>query len=136
MCVRVDMRGAGDSDGLMYDEYTPQEWRDAVEVIDWIASQPWCDGKVGMMGLSWSGFNSLQVAAMAPAALKAIVTTCASDDRFADDMHYMGGCLLNDNLQYGSTLFTWLGTPPDPEIVGERWWDMWLARLNAVSPRL
>jgi putative CocE/NonD family hydrolase len=134
VCVRVDMRGAGDSDGLMLDEYTPQEWRDAVEVIDWIASQPWCDGNVGMMGLSWSGFNSLQVAAMAPAALKAIVTTCASDDRFADDMHYMGGCLLNDNLQYGSTLFTWLATPPDPAIVGERWRDMWLARLNAVSP--
>jgi putative CocE/NonD family hydrolase len=134
VCVRVDMRGSGDSDGVMFDEYTPQEWRDAVDVIGWIAAQPWCDGNVGMTGLSWSGFNSLQVAALAPAPLKAIVTTCASDDRFADDMHYMGGCLLNDNLQYGSTLFTWLATPPDPAIVGERWRDMWLARLDAVSP--
>ena len=134
VCVRVDMRGAGDSDGLMFDEYTPAEWRDAVDVIDWIAAQPWCDGNLGMIGLSWSGFNALQVAALSPGPLKAIVTTCASDDRFGDDMHYMGGCLLNDNLQYGSTLFTWLATPPDPAIVGERWRDMWLDRLEAVTP--
>ncbi len=132
-CIRVDMRGAGDSDGLMNDEYTPGEWKDAVEVIDWIARQPWCSGAVGMIGLSWSGFNSLQIATLAPPALKAIVTTCASDDRYGDDMHYMGGCLLNDNIQYGSTLFTWIATPPDPEIVGERWRDMWLKRLETVE---
>lgn len=132
--IRVDMRGAGDSDGTMTDEYTVGEWDDAVEVIDWIARQGWCSGAVGMIGLSWSGFNSLQIAAKAPAELKAIVTTCASDDRYADDMHYMGGCLLNDNLQYGATLFTWLATPPDPAIVGARWRDMWLKRLEVVEP--
>jgi uncharacterized protein len=132
--LRVDMRGAGDSDGIMTDEYTPGEWADAVEVIDWLASQPWCNGSVGMIGLSWSGFNALQVASFAPPALKAIVTTCASDDRYADDMHYMGGCLLSDNLQYGATLFTWLATPPDPEVVGARWRGMWMERLEAVSP--
>jgi putative CocE/NonD family hydrolase len=132
--IRVDMRGAGDSDGVMTDEYTPREWADAVEVIEWIARQPWCSGAVGMIGLSWSGFNSLQIAAQNPPALKAIVTTCASDDRYADDMHYMGGCLLNDNLQYGATLFTWLATPPDPAIVGSRWREMWQERLAAVEP--
>nr|WP_263281390.1 CocE/NonD family hydrolase [Halotalea alkalilenta] len=52
-CVRVDMRGNGESDGLMHDEYLPQEQADALEVIEWIASQPWCDGKLGMMGISW-----------------------------------------------------------------------------------
>lgn len=134
VCVRVDMRGAGDSDGLMQDEYRPEEWADAIEVIAWIATQRWCDGSIGIMGLSWSGFNALQIGALAPPALKAIVTTCASDDRFGDDMHYMGGCLLNDNLQYGSTLFTWLATPPDPGIVGDRWLSMWQERLNAVAP--
>jgi hypothetical protein len=132
--IRVDMRGAGDSDGIMTDEYTPREWADAAEVIAWIARQPWCSGAVGMIGLSWSGFNALQIAALAPPALKAIVTTCASDDRYADDMHYMGGCLLNDNLQYGATLFTWLATPPDPAIVGDRWRAMWRERLAAVEP--
>jgi len=134
VCVRVDMRGSGDSDGLMYDEYTEPEWKDACEVIAWIAEQPWCDGRVGMMGLSWGGFNSLQVAACRPPALKAVVSTCASDDRYRDDMHYMGGCLLGDNLQYGSTLFTWLATPPDPRIVGEKWRKMWHQRLKATEP--
>ena len=131
--IRVDMRGSGDSDGTMTDEYTPGEWKDAVEVIDWLTRQPWCSGAVGMIGLSWSGFNSLQIAALAPPALKAIVTTCASDDRYADDMHYMGGCLLNDNIQYGSTLFTWLATPPDPAVVGDRWREMWKQRLEALE---
>lgn len=119
--IRVDMRGAGDSDGLMNDEYTPQEWRDACEVIAWIAAQGWCSGSVGLIGISWSGFNALQIAALRPPALKAIVTACSTDDRYADDMHYMGGALLNDNLQYGATLFTWTPTPPDPAIVGDRW---------------
>ena len=132
--VRVDMRGSGDSDGLLLDEYTAQEAEDALEVIDWLARQPWSNGSVGMIGLSWGGFNSLRVAALRPPALKAIVTTCASDDRYADDMHYMGGCLLHDNLQYGATLFTWLAAPPDPEIVGDRWRQMWLERLEAVEP--
>ncbi|RWP40585.1 MAG: CocE/NonD family hydrolase [Mesorhizobium sp.] len=132
--IRIDIRGAGDSDGVMVDEYTPQEWADAVEAISWIAAQSWCTGSVGIIGLSWSGFNALQIAAQRPPALKAIVTTCASDDRYNDDMHYMGGCLLGDNLQYGATLFTWLGTPPDPLIVGDRWRDMWLTRLEAVYP--
>lgn len=131
--IRVDMRGAGDSDGTMNDEYTPQEWADACEVIGWIAAQPWCSGAIGMIGISWSGFNSLQIAAHRPPALKAIVTACSTDDRFADDMHYMGGALLNDNLQYGATLFTWTPTPPDPAIVGERWKAQWLERLAAMN---
>lgn len=130
--IRVDMRGAGDSDGIMIDEYTSQEWSDALAVIDWIARQPWCDGGVGIIGLSWSAFNSLQIAAQRPPALKAVVSVCGSDDRFADDMHYMGGALLNDNLQYGSTLLTWLAAPPDPAIVGDRWRTMWRERLEAL----
>ena len=48
-CIRVDMRGNGDSEGLMADEYTEQELSDACEVIAWLAAQPWCSGKVGMM---------------------------------------------------------------------------------------
>lgn len=131
--IRVDMRGAGDSEGLMNDEYTPQEWADGCEVIAWIAAQPWCAGQVGMIGISWSGFNALQIAALRPPALKAIVTACSTDDRYADDMHYMGGALLNDNLQYGATLFTWTPTPPDPDIVGDGWKQSWLKRLNAMT---
>ena len=57
-CIRVDMRGCGESTGLMLDEYLQQELDDAVEVIAWLAEQAWCSGKVGMMGKSWGGFNS------------------------------------------------------------------------------
>lgn len=134
-CLRVDMRGNGDSDGIMEDEYTPRELSDAVEVIDWIAAQPWCSGRVGMMGISWGGFNSLQVAALDPGPLKAIVTLCSTVDRFADDIHYKGGCLLNENLGWGGTMLSFSSRPPDPAIVGERWRRLWLERL-AAEPHL
>ncbi len=132
--IRVDLRGSGDSDGVLDDEYLPQEQQDAVEVIAWLAEQPWCSGKVGMTGISWGGFNALQVAALRPAALKAIITLCASDDRYADDAHYMGGCLLNENQIWGTVLFGGNALPPDPLVVGDRWRDLWMARLQADKP--
>jgi len=132
--VRVDVRGSGDSDGVLTDEYTLEEHEDAVEIIDWLARQPWCNGRVGMMGISWGGFNALQVAALRPPALKAVITLCSTDDRYADDAHYMGGCLLNENMQWGAILMTYNALPPDPRIVGERWRDMWLRRLDGAVP--
>ncbi|WP_343080256.1 CocE/NonD family hydrolase [Ostreiculturibacter nitratireducens] len=129
-CLRVDMRGNGDSDGLMEDEYTAQELADACEVIAWIAAQPWCSGSVGMMGISWGGFNSLQVAALQPPALKAIVTLCSTVDRFADDIHYKGGCLLNENLGWGATMWAYSSRPPDPALRPD-WREVWLERLEA-----
>ena len=131
--VRVDIRGSGDSDGALADEYTEGEHDDASAVIAWLAAQPWCTGAIGMFGISWGGFNALQVAARQPEALKAIITLCAADDRYADDAHYMGGCLLNENLIWGTAFFMYHLLPPDPEIVGERWREMWRERLeNAV----
>jgi hypothetical protein len=124
------MRGNGESDGLMLDEYLPQELADGVEVIAWIASQPWCSGSVGMIGISWGGFNGLQIAALRPPALKAVVTVCSTDDRYADDIHYRGGCLLNDNLAWSATMMAYSSRPPDPALVGEAWRDMWLERLR------
>src|SRR5215468_2923993 len=130
-CVRVDMRGSGDSDGVLTDEYLPLEQDDAVEVIAWLAAQPWCTGAVGMMGNSWGGFNALQVAAHRPPALRAIITSCSTDDRYADDIHAMGGCLLLDNLRWASTMFAHNSRPPDPAVVGgARWRDLWLERLR------
>ena len=130
-CLRVDIRGNGDSDGVMTDEYTRQELDDAVAVIDWIAAQSWSSGAVGMMGISWGGFNALQVAALAPSPLKAIVTLCSTVDRYADDIHYKGGCLLGENLGWSGTMLSYSSRAPDPAIVGDRWRDMWLERLNA-----
>ena len=128
--IRVDMRGSGDSDGLMHDEYAKQEQDDALEVIAWIARQKWCTGKVGMFGISWGGFNALQVAARKPPALKAIVTLCSTDDRYEDDIHYKGGTLLNENLGWAATMLAYSSRPPDPAIVGNRWRKMWMERLK------
>ncbi len=127
--LRVDMRGSGDSDGLLDDEYLAQEQDDALDVIAWIAAQPWCSGAVGMMGKSWGGFNALQVAARRPPALKAIVTVCSTDDRFGDDIHYKGGCLLNDNLWWGAIMLAYQGRPPDPDVRPD-WRARWLERLD------
>jgi putative CocE/NonD family hydrolase len=133
--IRVDMRGSGDSDGLLLDEYLPQEQQDALEVIAWIVNQPWCTGNVGMMGISWGGFNSLQVAAHRPSALKAIITVCSTDDRYTDDCHYMGGCVLgSDLLNWASVMFAYNSLPPDPQVVGERWREMWFNRLEGHQP--
>jgi len=129
-CVRVDLRGSGDSEGVLTDEYLPQELDDAEEVLAWLADQPWCDGSTGMMGISWGGFNALQVAARRPPGLGAVVTVCSTDDRYSDDVHYMGGCLLSDNLSWASTMFAYNSCPPDPAVVGEGWRDLWLERLE------
>jgi uncharacterized protein len=129
-CVRVDLRGSGESDGVLTDEYLQQELDDGLEVIAWLVRQPWCDGHVGMIGKSWGGFNGLQIAALQPAGLGAIVTVCSTDDRYADDVHYMGGCLLSDNLSWAASMFANTSCPPDPALVGERWRDMWRERLH------
>jgi uncharacterized protein len=131
--VRVDLRGCGESGGLLFDEYATQEQDDGVEVIAWLAAQPWCNGAVGMMGISWGGFNGLQVAARRPPALKAVVSICSTDDRYADDAHYMGGTLLGTaGLEWAFYFFGLMCLPPDPTLVGERWRAMWLARLQNI----
>jgi putative CocE/NonD family hydrolase len=128
-CVRVDMRGNGDSEGLMSDEYTQQEMDDAVAVIDWLSRQAWCSGAVGMMGKSWGGFNCLQAAFNQPPALKAVVSVCATTDRFADDIHYKGGCLLGENFGWGAVMLSYSSRPPDP-VLRPDWREMWLERLE------
>jgi putative CocE/NonD family hydrolase len=130
--VRVDTRGSGESEDVLQDEYLQLELDDAVEVIDWIARQPWCDGKVGMMGKSWGGFNCLQVAALRPRVLKAVLSVCSTDDRYADDIHYMGGCLLNDNHWWGAIMMAYQARPADPLLFGDGWRANWLKRLNEM----
>jgi len=129
-CVRVDTRGSGESEGLMFDEYILQEQDDALEIIDWLSRQPWCDGNVGMMGISWGGFNGLQVAARRPPALKAVITLCSTVDRYADDIHYKGGGMLAENLGWSATMLSFSSRPPDPELVGGGWRDTWRQRLE------
>ena len=134
--ARVDIRGTGESDGVLLGEYLQQEQDDGVEIIAWLAKQPWCDGNIGMRGISWSGFDTLQIAARAPPALKAIMSQCATDNRFTDDAHYAGGALIFNNYEWGAEFKEVMVLPPDPELVGDRWRSMWLARLEATPPIL
>jgi uncharacterized protein len=135
--VRLDVRGSGDSEGVLTDEYVRQEQDDALAAIAWIAAQPWCNGAVGMIGKSWGGFNGLQVAARRPPALRAVVSLYSTDDRYADDAHYMGGCLLTGQmLGWGTNMAMCSTMPPDPRSVGERWMQMWQERLEAFHPQV
>ncbi|WP_031509254.1 CocE/NonD family hydrolase [Streptomyces megasporus] len=133
-CVRVDIRGTGESEGVLRDEYLEVEQTDAEDVLAWLAEQPWCDGNTGMMGISWGAFAALQVAARRPPSLRAIVISSFTDDRYADDMHFMGGCLLSDNLAEAGTMFAYATCPPDPALVGEAWREMWYERLENTRP--
>ncbi|WP_420859885.1 CocE/NonD family hydrolase [Marivivens marinus] len=128
--VRVDMRGNGDSDGLMHDEYTETELQDACDVIAWLAAQVWCTGAVGMMGKSWGGFNCLQTAFLQPPALKAVISVCSTVDRYADDVHFKGGCLLGENIGWGAVMLSYSSRPPDPAL-RQGWRQTWLDRLEA-----
>lgn len=133
--IRVDMRGAGDSDGVLHGEYLKQEQDDNLAVFDWIVKQSWSNGNIGQFGKSWGGFNGLQVAARQHPNLKTIITLCSTDDRYADDVHYRGGCLLaSDMLWWASTMFAYNARPQDPRI-REDWRSNWLERL-AVEPNV
>ncbi|MEV1088532.1 CocE/NonD family hydrolase [Streptomyces microflavus] len=133
--VRVDVRGHGNSEGLPGDEYDAQELSDGVAVIHWLAQQEWCSGRVGMFGISWGGFNSLQIAALAPEPLKAIVTVCSADDRYDNDVHYMGGSVLAVDMHaWAATMLAFVSRPPDPSQAGDDWKELWLKRLEAIEP--
>ncbi len=134
---RVDLRGTGSSTGIATDEYPPTEQRDLVEVIAWLAAQPWCSGAVGMYGTSYSGFNSIQVATHRPPALRAIVPIYATDDRYTDDVHYMGGVRrLLDIVDYPTYMVAMNALPPVPELNGDGWRDEWRRRLDRGVPWL
>jgi putative CocE/NonD family hydrolase len=130
--ARVDIRGSGNSEGVLEDEYLSSEQADGVEIIAWLAEQPWSNGSVGMRGISWGGFSTLQVAARKPPALKAIVPMCATDMRFRNDAHYVGGLPGLTNLKWAAGFEIVMASPPDPHVVGERWETLWRRRLEGT----
>jgi putative CocE/NonD family hydrolase len=134
--IRVDIAGTGDSTGSaqIADEYTEREMDDAVRVMEWIEEQPWSTGKVGMMGISWGGFNSQRVAARKPRQLGGILVVHSSDDGYTDDAHYKGGALLTENMLWGNGFLHHRARPPDPRAVGKGWSKVWLARLARLQP--
>ena len=132
---RLDLRGTGSSEGLMHDEYTAREHDDLEATIAWLAAQPWSTGAVGMFGGSWGGFNALQVAMRRPPALRAICAIYASDDRYAHDVHYMGGMLKQlDLADWPLYMVASNALPPVPALAGEGWRDRWRERVEDVEP--
>lgn len=134
---RLDVRGTGSSRGVALDEYTAAETEDGYDAVEWLARQPWCNGRVGMWGLSYGGFTSLQVATLQPPHLRAIVPIQATDDRYTDDVHYVGGAMTVSELsQYAVSQVAMNALPPLPEAWGADWRERWLARLEATPPWL
>jgi hypothetical protein len=130
--ARLETRGTGDSTGVLEDEYLRGEQLDAVQAIGWLAEQPWCNGKVGMRGVSWGGLSTLQAAALAPAALAAIMPMCASDMRYTDDAHFVGGAFALTGLKWATSFKLVAAGPPDPLVTGEGWERAWRERLAAT----
>ena len=134
---RLDVRGTGSSGGIALDEYTADETRDGYDAVEWLASRSWCDGRIGMWGISYGGFTAIQVAALRPPHLRAIVPVMATDDRYLDDVHYRGGCVTVSELsQYAVSQVAMNAMPPDATFRGPAWLDEWAARLDATPPWL
>jgi putative CocE/NonD family hydrolase len=130
--VRVDIRGSGNSEGVIVDEYDVPELTDGVQVIAWLAKQSWSNGSVGMRGISWGGINALQIAALRPPELKAIMPMGCVVDRYTDDAHYMGGAYGEQNMGWGTAFKGEMAAPPDPQLVGAQWESLWRQRLEAT----
>ena len=107
--ARVDIRGTGNSEGrLIPHEYSDIEQEDGEAVIDWLARQPWSNGNIGMFGISWGGFNAIQMAVRLSSkpgpALKAIIAVDATEDLYQDDVHYMDGIMHLDSWEMSQDL--------------------------------
>ena len=133
--LRLDLRGTGSSGGTLDDEYTDLERDDLAAVIRWAATQEWSSGRVGMLGTSYSGFNSLHMAMEDVPELGAVVAAYATDDRYTDDVHYMGGVLRAlDLVDYPLYMVALNALPPVPALWEGDWSAEWRRRIGAAEP--
>ncbi|WP_031077075.1 CocE/NonD family hydrolase [Streptomyces sp. NRRL S-118] len=133
--VRVDARGHGNSEGVPGPAHDTAGPADGTAVVDWLARQPWCTGRVGMFGIGAGGSAALRVAALAPEPLRAVVAVCATDDPYDTGVHYLGGAVMAAGLHAASAArLARAARPPDPVYAGELWREMWLARLETLDP--
>lgn len=130
--VRIDIRGSGDSDGLLEDQNGEAELRDMLAAMAFVANEPWCNGRLGLIADSWSGPTVFRAAAARPAALRAIVAIGARVDRFAEGEFLRGGLATTAGLMWAGELMAMQARPPDAGIVGPRWRELWRTRLDAL----
>lgn len=132
--LAIDIAGSGNSTGILRDEYDVTEIDDLVAAIAWAARQDWCDGGVGLSGLSWSAFAALRAAARKPTALKAMVLGGVSEDGWRTDIHYLGGALYTAQVDWAGVMLMFNALPPDPKQFDGDWRAAWKQRLEADEP--
>ncbi|MDX6591858.1 MAG: uncharacterized protein QOJ13_1054 [Gaiellales bacterium] len=135
---RIDVRGTGGSQGECTDEYLPQEQRDGHDAVEWLGTQPWCTRHVNMMGISYGGFTSLQVASHAPEHLTSIIPMYFTHDRYTDDCHFRGGLMRKyyDVAHYGNFMVAFNALPSYPEWSGAEWAEIWEQHIDRNQPYL
>ncbi len=132
--VNVDIRGTGDSEGFNTSPTSPEEVRDGLEVLRWCARQPWCDGSVGMIGISYTAGVCYDAARQAPPELKAIIL-CQMCSDWYDGVLCPGGSprpFIWEN--YAPLMAAYNFAPPDPDLVGPQWSALWQQRLEQSVP--
>lgn len=87
--LRVDSRGSGSSEGVQ-DVFSFRETQDYYDAIEWAAAQPWCNGKVGLLGISYYAVNQWMVAALQPPHLAAMIPWEGASDLYRE-LYYHGG---------------------------------------------
>ena len=132
--VQYDVRGTGNSGGWSKDIYSDAERQDGYDMVEWIADQPWSNENVGMMGISYGGVVQWQVATQRPPHLKAIVVRSANDDMYNEWVYPGGSYRPNMADNYGPSMTVRNFAPPDPDIVGNRWSEIWSQRLENSRP--
>jgi len=132
--VNVDIRGLGDSEGFNTSTTSAEEVRDALEVIRWCAQRPWCDGNVGMIGISYTAGVCYHAARQAPPELKAIILCQMCSDWYREVVCPGGSprTFLWEN--YAPLMAAYNLAPPNPDLVGPRWGEIWQQRLDRSVP--
>jgi len=134
----VDVRGTGGSEGHTSRPYSEQEQQDGYEVVEWLARQPWCNGNVGMMGMSYGFYSTVLVAATTPPHLKAIIPYSGGVDWYDAGWGYEGGNLGGFHFCgfWCALMLAMNSTPPlyrDPD---GRWMKVWEEHLRDNVPYL
>lgn len=132
--VNVDVRGTGDSEGFNSSASSPEEIADNLEVIRWCAKQPWCDGSVGMIGISYTAGVCYDAARKAPPELKAVILCQMCSDWFSG-MACPGGSPRPFGYENWAPLMAAYNfAPPNPDLVGAQWTEIWNQRLENSRP--
>lgn len=131
----VDFRGIGGSEGAFWEEFDAREGRDGAELVEWTAAQPWCDGRIGVWGMSYGGTTALQMGAARPKHLKAVVAMNANVDLYSE-LVYPGGCLcpLERYGTWGASMIAASLLPPLFQDPAGRWYRVWMERLANLPP--